>query len=165
MSNPNTDNDLIDLFITQNGPQLEKAIHEKTVMLEPPVALEAGPLNKDKATIQLEKVIKAFLTAQADPEKPPIEFTIDSKRIYTVLDGHKVDVSALLLNANLSHLSFSMQDADNYMIYINKKDIEFGPSLHEVEGTPTMEDYQKREANSPHPNALKELNLAEKNDH
>ncbi|KTD25555.1 MULTISPECIES: hypothetical protein [Legionella] len=151
------DEEVIKAFVEQRGEELKQATKATTT-----VALEYGPLIKNDATIQFEKLIKAVLATQTNPSAPPVDFEVENDKLFATFDKQKYDVSELIKNANMNHLQFNDKDADSYMALLKSDKCQYPPALKGSSSIPTMADYEEQEKKGKHPEALKELNLAEK---
>ncbi|KTC96168.1 hypothetical protein [Legionella erythra] len=153
-----SDDEVIKSFVKQDASQLTEATRAKHS-----IALEFGPLIKNEATVQFEQLVKAFLATQVNPNAPPVSFKVENDKLLATFQGQEVNVSDLIKHANMNHLLFDEEDAANYMVLLQSPQCHYTPSLkHSTNPIPSMTDYETQEKQGKHPDALKELNWAEK---
>lgn len=145
-------------FIEQNPELVDKL----TGIGGAAVALEYGPLNKNIHTYAFETLVSAFLHHQSDKTAPAIEFEVRDKILFAKYKGEEFNMSEILQYANLNHISLSAEDEKAYHQFITNGLSDQTPSLPDVVGIPTAEEYSAREKASSKPDALKNLSWAEK---
>jgi hypothetical protein len=145
-------------FIEQNQDLVDKlkGIEENAVQLE------YGPLNKNVYTYAFETLVSAFLNHQSDKTAPAIEFEVRGSILFATYKGEEFNVSEILQYANLNHVSLNTDDEKAYHQFITNGSSDQTPSLPDVDGIPTAEQYSECEKASSKPNALNHLNWAEK---
>jgi hypothetical protein len=149
---------LTEEFIDQNPDLLSKL----TQASGPKVELELGPLNKNIYTYAYETIVSAFLKSQVDKDSPPVVFEVRGEVLYATYEGQEFNMSEILKYTNLNHVSLSEHDAKAYEQFVTSDSSSEKPSLDGVDGIPTSEDYAAKEKASTKPDALTNLNWAEK---
>lgn len=102
------DKELVEAFLVGDGDEVAKAMHVEEV---PEVALEYGPLPKNKYTVELENLIKELLKPGGDH----ISYEKDGDDLLFIFKEKAHNLTELLKYANLNHLVFDDEDFQNYI--------------------------------------------------
>src|SRR5579872_4290971 len=101
-------------FSTGNKAQFEQRLVADGLAVQRAAVLQ-GPLPKNQYTIQIENLVKAFLKG----EKVTYKFS-GNEIIATLPDKSTINLSNAMKYGNFNHLTFSQQDYDNYIKFLQK---------------------------------------------